>query len=85
MSYSQLSASERNRFYELRTTTDLSIRAIALELGRSQSTLSRELTRNQDEVEHYLPDRAQQRMEERRYQSKTAFSNISEVGTGSTG
>jgi IS30 family transposase len=79
MSYSQLSASERNRFYELRTTTDLSIRAIALELGRSPSTLSRELTRNLDEAKHYLPDRAQQGMEERRRQSKTAFSNVSEV------
>jgi transposase, IS30 family len=79
MSYSQLSASERNRFYELRNTTDLSIRAIALELGRNQSTLSRELMRNQDEAATYLPDRAQQRMEERRRQSKTAFSNVSEV------
>jgi transposase, IS30 family len=49
MSYSQLTASERHRFYELRTTTDLSMRAIAVELGRNQSTLSRELARNQDD------------------------------------
>jgi transposase, IS30 family len=46
MSYSQLTACERYRFYELRNTTDLSLRAIALELGRNQSTLSRELARN---------------------------------------
>lgn len=78
MSYSQLTASERNRFYQLRSTTDLSIRAIALELGRSQSTLSRELVRNQNESGVYLPDSAQQRMAERRSQSKSPFSSISE-------
>jgi len=79
MSYSQLTASERNRFYELRHTTDLSLRAIALELGRNQSTLSRELARNQSEGEIYWPERAQEKMAERRSQSKTALSSISEV------
>jgi transposase, IS30 family len=66
MSYSQLTASERNRFYELRTTTDLSMRAIAVELGRNQSTLSRELARNQSDGSLYLPESAQQKMEQRR-------------------
>jgi transposase, IS30 family len=78
MSYSQLNASERHRFYELRNTTDLSLRAIALELGRNQSTLSRELARNQSDGENYLPDGAQQKMHERRSQSKSTFSSISE-------
>ncbi|MGH2415573.1 MAG: IS30 family transposase [Microcystaceae cyanobacterium] len=78
MSYSQLSASERHRLYQLRTTTDLSLRAIALELGRNQSTLSRELARNQTDGGIYLPDRAQQKMAQRRSQSKTTFSSISE-------
>lgn len=78
MRYSQLTACERDRFYELRTTTDLSLRAIAQELGRNASTLSRELARNQGERGIYLPDRAQQKMEQRRKQAKTAFSGISE-------
>ncbi len=87
MSYSQLTASERHRFYELRTTTDLSIRAIflregfanALELGRNQSTLSREWARNQSREKDYLPELAQQKMQERRSQSKSAFSSVSEI------
>jgi len=47
MSYTQLTVSERNQFYQLRTTTDRSMRAIEGKLGRSQSSLSRELARNQ--------------------------------------
>ena len=78
MSYSQLSASERHQLYELRTTTTLSLRAIALKLGRSQSTLSRELTRNQNDNNIYLPDSAHQKMQERRQQAKTAFSGVTE-------
>jgi transposase, IS30 family len=57
MSYSQLSACERDRFYQLRMTTHLSMRQIALELGRNQSTLSREVARNKSEGGLYLPDR----------------------------
>lgn len=79
MSYTQLSASERNRLYELRTTTDLSLRAIAAELGRNQSTVSRELARNQSSATIYLPDSAQAKMQARRQASKSAFSNISEA------
>lgn len=78
MSYSQLTASERNQFYELRTTTDLSMRAIAKKMGRNQSTLSRELARNQSQAGIYLPDSAQQQMKERRERSKTRFSSVSE-------
>jgi transposase, IS30 family len=78
MSYSQLTASERNRFYELRTTTDLSMRAIAKKMGRNQSTLSRELARNQSQAGIYLPDSAQQQMKERRERTKSRFSSASE-------
>jgi len=79
MSYSQLSISERNQLFTLRSTTDLSLRAIAEKLGRSQSTISRELMRNQNGSGIYLPDSAQQKMEDRRKQSKIAFSGVTEV------
>jgi IS30 family transposase len=78
MSYVQLTVSERDRVCELRNTTNLSLRAIAKELGRNPSTISRELVRNQEEGGHYLSDRAQQQMEQRRQQAKTAFSGITE-------
>jgi IS30 family transposase len=78
MSYTQLSISERTKVYELRNTTALSMQAIALEIGRSQSTVSRELARNRTEEGHYLPDSAQQKMQARRQQSKTAFSCVTE-------
>ena len=78
MSYSQLSAYERDRLHQLRITTHLSMRQIALKLGRNQSTLSREVARNKSEGGIYLPDRAQQQMSERRSQSKQKFSGSSE-------
>ena len=79
MSYNQFSASERLYLYQLRTTTDLSLRAIAKQMGRNQSTLSRELQRNQVSSDIYLPDTAQPKTLSRRQQSKTAFSGISEA------
>jgi transposase, IS30 family len=79
MSYTQLTASERTYLYELRTTTDLSLRAIALKMGRAQSTISRELNRNQTSEAIYLPDTAQQKMAQRRWEAKTAFEGISET------
>ena len=78
MSYSQLSACGRDRFYQLRMMTHLSMRQIAVELGRNQSTLSREVARNKSEGGLYLPDRAQQQMRERRRQSKQKYSSQSE-------
>ncbi len=78
MSYIQLSASERNQVYELRMTTALSMRAIARQVGRDQSTISREIARNRSEGGHYLPDSAHQKMQARRQQSKTAFSCVTE-------
>ena len=78
MSYNQLSASERLYLYQLRTNTDLSLRAIAKKMGRNQSTLSRELQRNQVSSDVYLPDTATEKMLSRRQRSKIAFSGISE-------
>jgi IS30 family transposase len=76
MSYTQLSTAEWNRLYELKTTTSLLLRAIGRELGRDVNTISRELGRNRSEEGYYLLDRAQQRMQKRRQQSKTAFSQV---------
>ncbi|XGB38957.1 MAG: helix-turn-helix domain-containing protein [Cyanobacteria bacterium LVE1205-1] len=53
MSYTQLSTAERNRLYELKTTTSLSLRAMGRQLGRDVSTISRELGRNRSEEAYY--------------------------------
>lgn len=78
MSYTHLSASERIQLHQLRTTTDLSLRAIAEEMGRSQSSLSRELRRNQMSEGYYLPDTAHKKMKIRRQEAKSGFCKISE-------
>lgn len=56
MSYTQLSADERLELDRLRQMTDLSLRAIATQMGRCHSTISRELKRNQSDDQMYLPD-----------------------------
>lgn len=78
MSYTQLTLSERQQLHYLRTTTDLSLRAIAVKLGRNPSSLSRELDRNRNGEAVYWPDSAQAQMQARRQQSKTRFSGVSE-------
>src|SRR5437016_253594 len=50
--YSQLSATERNDLHN-RMLNGESLRSIARDLGRSASTLSREISRNSDEDEEY--------------------------------
>lgn len=75
MSYTQLSADERLELYQLKQK-QLSHRAIARQLGRSPSTISRELKRNQNQAGIYLPDSAQVKMQQRRQAAKTAFGSI---------
>lgn len=88
MSYSQLNPEERLELYRLKQTTNLSIRGIAKKMGRSHTTISRELKRNQHpELKNYLPDTAQSQAVERRQQAKLPFSKftlnvIEEVQSG---
>lgn len=74
MSYSQLNPEERLELYRLQQTTNLSMRGIAKKMGRSHTTISRELRRNQHpELSIYLPDTAQTQAVQRREQSKQPF------------
>jgi transposase, IS30 family len=77
MSYRQLSADERLELYKLKQMNQLSIRGIARQMGRSHSTISRELRRNQNHGGIYLPDTAQVQMQRRRQASQTTFQSIS--------
>ena len=56
-SYTQLSYEERTKIAHLKLSS-LSIEKIALEIGRSKSTISRELRRNQAPPGEYWPDTA---------------------------
>lgn len=56
----------------------LSYRAIARQLGRSPSTVCRELQRNQMSEGIYLPHTAQLKMQQQRQSAKTAFEQISQ-------
>ena len=77
MSYQQLNPQERLQLYHLRQTTNLSIRGIAEKMGRSHTTIYRELRRNQHpEPKNYLPDTAQSQAVERRQQAKLPFSKF---------
>lgn len=78
MSYTQLSATERFTLYQLHTTEQKSIRDIARSMGRSESTISRELKRNRIDKKLYLPDSAHLKMQTRRQQSKQPFMSVSE-------
>lgn len=76
MSYRQLNADERLRLYQLKQLNQLSIRGIARQMGRSHSTISRELRRNQSKDGLYLPDTAQVQRQQRRQAAKTAFQSV---------
>jgi len=78
MSYSHLTISERFELYRLQTTTSLSLRGIGKRMKRSQSSLSREIERNQVKDTGYLPDTAQAKAEERRGKAKPRFQEIEE-------
>jgi transposase, IS30 family len=78
MSYQQLNADERFQLYQLRQSGQLSMRDIARKMGRSHSTISRELRRYQADSQGYRPDIAHQQAQWRRQQSKVAFVGISD-------
>ncbi|NJK52691.1 MAG: IS30 family transposase [Acaryochloris sp. RU_4_1] len=78
MSYSHLSTTERFTLYQYRTTEQLTLDEIAVQMKRSKSTISRDLRRNSIDAKLYLPDTAQSKMQARRAQSKQKFSSISE-------
>lgn len=66
-----LSLIERERIFDLRKE-NMSIRAIAAELGRSPSTISRELRRNHTAAGPYGPLQAQRKAAGRRLRPKTS-------------
>ncbi|WP_072016349.1 helix-turn-helix domain-containing protein [Neosynechococcus sphagnicola] len=70
MSHKHFTDSERFELYQLRTTTHLSLRAIAQRMNCSQSSLSREIKRNQFQDGSYLPNTAQAKAEQRRREAK---------------
>jgi len=78
MSYSHFSSCERFTLYQLRTTEQLSMDIIAIQMNRSKSSISRELRRNRVNENLYLPDTAQAKMETRRQASKQRFMSISD-------
>ena len=64
-----LTLAEREKICDLRSA-GLSVRAIAAELGRPHSTVSREIARNSDAVGRYLPYGAQHMASRRRARPK---------------
>jgi transposase, IS30 family len=73
MSHPHLNIEQRNLLYQLCQQGNLSQRQMAALLNCSQSTVSRELRRNQSSLGCYLPDTAQAKSETRRKNSKQAF------------
>jgi IS30 family transposase len=59
MSRPHLNIEQRNLLYQLSQEGNLSQRQMAVWLGCHQSTISRELKRNQSSLGCYLPDTAQ--------------------------
>jgi len=78
MSYRHLTALERVKLSDLLTTTELSLRAIAKQMNRSQSSLSREIQRNCMNDKKYFPDTAQAKAEKRRQEAKPNIQAIEE-------
>jgi len=77
MGYHQLNSEDRRELYRHRTETNLSIRAIAEKTGRSHTTISRELHRNQDPyLKTYLPDSATSQAQERRHNAQQPFQSF---------
>lgn len=67
--YQQLSLDEREKMARLRQS-ESSIAEIALALGRTRSTVYRELKRNQTPKGDYWPERAQQKARDRRLRGR---------------
>ncbi len=67
--YQQLSLDEREKMARLRQS-ESSIAEIALALGRTRSTVYRELKRNQTVKGDYWPERAQQKARDRRLRGR---------------
>lgn len=78
MSYSHLNIDQRILLYQLLQKEKISQSELGKLIGCSQSTISRELKRNQSVEGLYLPDTAQGLSKKRRKESKREFSNITE-------
>ena len=76
MSYTHLNIDQRHLLYQLQQKQKLSQSELVKLIGCSQSTISRELRRNKNLENLYLPDTAQQLSDKRRQESKREFSNM---------
>ena len=65
-SYHQLNYEEREKIY-LEISQGISLRQIARNLGRSHTTITREVRRNSDKEHGYLPSKAQTQTTSRRF------------------
>jgi IS30 family transposase len=79
MSRPHLNIEQRNLLYQLSQEGNLSQRQMAVWLGCHQSTIARELRRNQSSLGCYLPDTAQAQSETRRKNAKQPFKNVSKA------
>jgi IS30 family transposase len=78
MSYSHLTSQERQLIYQWRVLEKLPFHIIASRLGRSQSSISREVQRNSHPQLGYLPDTAHTTARQRRQLAKSPFLSFSE-------